>query len=109
VAIIRFERGMQQGLLTRISRTALMEYHTFGIVSYVLDSLFLIHGFVDHCHREGAHSKEHYLICGVQGDFTRALVENPPTRLWTRELKVSHTLMPTIRQLTRYHPVCRRF
>lgn len=96
MAIIRFERGMQQGLLTRISRTALMEYHTFGIVSYVLDLLLFIPEFVDHIYREGAHSKEHYLICGVQGDFTRALVEDPPSRLWTRELKVSHTLMPKI-------------
>ncbi|KAF4621340.1 hypothetical protein D9613_000841 [Agrocybe pediades] len=69
VAIIRFERGMQQGLLARISRSSIMEYHAFGIIS------------------EGVHSKEHYLICGVQGDFTRSLVENPPTHLWTRQLK----------------------
>ncbi|KAF8911468.1 hypothetical protein CPB84DRAFT_1671592 [Gymnopilus junonius] len=69
VAIIRFERGMQQGLLARISRTSIMEYHAFGIIS------------------EGVHSKEHYLICGVQGDFTRSLVEDPPTHLWTRQLK----------------------
>lgn len=33
VAIVRFKRGMQQGLLGRMSRTSLMEYHTFGIVS----------------------------------------------------------------------------
>ena len=32
VAILRFERGMQQGLLGRISRSAVMEYHAFGIV-----------------------------------------------------------------------------
>jgi hypothetical protein len=37
----------------------------------------------------GRKSDEHYLICGVQGDFTRSLVENPPKTLWTRELKVS--------------------
>ncbi|KAF9526634.1 hypothetical protein CPB83DRAFT_769970 [Crepidotus variabilis] len=69
VAIIRFERGMQQGLLARISRSSIMEYHAFGIIS------------------EGPRSKEHYLICGVQGDFTRELVNNPPTHLWTRQLK----------------------
>ena len=34
VAIIRFERGMQQGLLTRIGRGSIMEYHAFGIISY---------------------------------------------------------------------------
>jgi hypothetical protein len=39
-----------------------------------------------HC-SEGRHAKYHYLIAGVQGDFTRSLVENPPQTLWTRELK----------------------
>ena len=39
--------------------------------------------------REGTHAKYHYLICGVQGDFTRSLVNDPPTYLWTRQLKVS--------------------
>ncbi|EIM85048.1 uncharacterized protein STEHIDRAFT_132528 [Stereum hirsutum FP-91666 SS1] len=69
VAILRFERGMQQGLLARISRSSIMEYHAFGIIS------------------EGRHAKYHYLICGVQGDFTRSLVTNPPTHVWTRQLK----------------------
>ncbi|KAF9039444.1 hypothetical protein BDZ89DRAFT_945396 [Hymenopellis radicata] len=69
VVILRFKRGMQQGLLARISRGSIMEYHAFGIIS------------------EGTKSKEHYLICGVQGDFTRSLVDNPPTTIWTRELK----------------------
>ncbi|TFK74013.1 hypothetical protein BDN72DRAFT_854377 [Pluteus cervinus] len=69
VVILRFERGMQQGLLARISRGSIMEYHAFGIIS------------------EGIKSKEHYLICGVQGDFTRGLVQDPPRHLWTRELK----------------------
>ena len=70
VAIIRFERGLQQGLLARISRSPILEYHAFGTIS------------------EGKHAKYHYLICGVQGDFTRELVINPPTHLWTRQLKV---------------------
>ncbi|KAG6813526.1 hypothetical protein H0H92_010231 [Tricholoma furcatifolium] len=69
VVIMRFERGMQQGLLARISRGSIMEYHAFGIIS------------------EGRNARYHYLICGVQGDFTRGLVENPPKRIWTRELK----------------------
>jgi len=46
-----------------------MEYHAFGIIS------------------EGTHARHHYLICGVQGDFTRKLVNDPPTHIWTRELK----------------------
>ena len=51
-----------------------MEYHAFGIIS------------------EGRHAKYHYLICGVQGDFTRGLVSDPPPTIWTRELKVSDQL-----------------
>jgi hypothetical protein len=73
--VLRFERGMQQGLLSRISRSSVMEYHAFGIIS------------------EGVHAKYHYLICGVQGDFTRGLVNNPPTHIWTRQLKVTTTLI----------------
>ncbi|KAH8107206.1 hypothetical protein BXZ70DRAFT_885318 [Cristinia sonorae] len=69
VAVVRFRRGMQQGLLGRISRSAVKEYHAFGIIS------------------EGTHAKYHYMICGVQGDFTRSLVNDPPKTLWTRELK----------------------
>ncbi|RKU47117.1 hypothetical protein DL546_004670 [Coniochaeta pulveracea] len=69
VAILRFNRGMQQGLLGRISRTSIMEYHAFGIIS------------------EGRQSPYHYMICGVQGDFTKGLVADPPKTVWTRELK----------------------
>ncbi|KAJ3773855.1 hypothetical protein FB446DRAFT_834926 [Lentinula raphanica] len=69
VAIIRFERGMQQGLLGRISRSSIMEYHAFGIIS------------------EGKHAKYHYMIAGVQGDFTKSLVNDPPRTLWTRQVK----------------------
>jgi len=69
IAVIRLERGMQHGLFTRISRSSIMEYHAFGIVS------------------EGTHAEHHYLVCGVQGDFTRRLILNPPTHLWTRQLK----------------------
>ncbi|KAG8699779.1 hypothetical protein FRC09_006380, partial [Ceratobasidium sp. 395] len=69
VAVLRFERGMQQGLLGRISRTAILEYHAFGTIS------------------EGKDAKYHYMVCGVQGDFTRGLVRDQPTHIWTRELK----------------------
>ncbi|KAF8633735.1 hypothetical protein AX17_004391 [Amanita inopinata Kibby_2008] len=69
VAVIRFRRGMQQGLLGRISRSPIWEYHAFGIIS------------------EGKHAKYHYMIAGVQGDFTKSLVQNPPKTIWTRELK----------------------
>jgi hypothetical protein len=69
VAVLKFQRGMQQGLLGRISRTSIMEYHAFGIIS------------------QGRKSDCHYMICGVQGDFTKNLVKNPPKTVWTRELK----------------------
>ncbi|KAE8447518.1 hypothetical protein EG329_010648 [Mollisiaceae sp. DMI_Dod_QoI] len=69
VAVLRFDRGIQQGLLGRISRTSIMEYHAFGIIS------------------EGTKSPYHYMICGVQGDFTKSLVVDPPKTVWTRELK----------------------
>jgi len=69
VAVLKFERGMQQGLLARISRSAIWEYHAFGTIS------------------EGKDATHHYLICGVQGDFTKGLVNDQPTYLWTRQMK----------------------
>jgi hypothetical protein len=77
VAVLRFDRGMQQGLLARISRTSIMEYHAFGIIS------------------EGRNSTHHYIICGVQGDFTKDLVANPPKTVWTRELKFGMLFLPS--------------
>lgn len=77
MAILKFKRGMQQGLLGRIGRHSVMEYHAFGIIS------------------EGKNSGCHYMICGVQGDFTKSIVEDPPRAVWTRELKfgmLDHTL-----------------
>jgi hypothetical protein len=38
VAIIRFERGIPQGLFGRISRHGLLEYHGFGIISEGVES-----------------------------------------------------------------------
>lgn len=54
-----------------------MEYHAFGIIS------------------EGRKSHKHYMICGVQGDFTKSLVDNPPKTIWTRQLKFGmlHSLL----------------
>jgi hypothetical protein len=57
-----------------------MEYHAFGIIS------------------EGRKSPYHYMICGVQGDFTKELVMNPPKTVWTRELKFGMLIsMPRLR------------
>lgn len=70
VAVIKFQRGIQQGLLGRISRSAVGQYHGFGIIS------------------EGIESGAHYMIAGVQGDWTREIVADPPKFLYTREMKV---------------------
>lgn len=79
---------MQQGLLARISRSSVLEYHAFGIISYISLLKFTGCFLTSRKFSEGKDSKEHYLICGVQGDFTKGLVDNPPTHLWTRQLKV---------------------
>ena len=76
--MIKFQKGVQQGLLGRISRSATMEYHGFGIIS------------------EGIESNTHYIIAGVQGDWTRGLVADPPTHLWTREMKAGISLVSTM-------------
>lgn len=70
VAVIKLQRGIQQGLLGRISRDVATEYHGFGIIS------------------EGVESNAHYMIAGVQGDWTRGLVNDPPKFVYTREMKV---------------------
>ena len=70
VGIVKFQRGIQQGLLGRISRDGIREYHGFGIIS------------------EGIESGCHYMIVGVQGDWTRGIVNDPPKALYTREMKV---------------------
>ena len=86
---------MQQGLLGRISRSAVKEYHAFGIISCVSKTRSNRSNLLIRHFREGPHAKYHYMICGVQGDFTRSLVNDPPRYLWTRELKV-RILLPTL-------------
>jgi hypothetical protein len=54
------------GLLVRISRSPLSEWHAFGTVS---DG---VHGFS--------------VVAGAVGDFTRRLVDDPPQHLWVRTL-----------------------
>ena len=59
---------------------------------------------------EGVNAKEHYLICGVQGDFTRKLVEDPPQYIWTRQLKVFICVdWLCVSIMSMPPPVCRRF
>ncbi|KAJ1402143.1 hypothetical protein SESBI_28241 [Sesbania bispinosa] len=65
-SIIKFEGGIKAGILGRISPSPLSEWHAFGIIS------------------DG--KKEHMMLAGVVGDFTKSLVSNPPTHLWVRQV-----------------------
>lgn len=63
-SLMKFGGGVKAGLLGRISRSPLSEWHALGIIS----------------DGEG----EHMMLAGAVGDFTRALVSDPPTHLWVR-------------------------
>jgi predicted ferric reductase len=63
-SVITFQGGVKGGLLGRISRSPLSEWHAFGIISDNRDT--------------------HAMLAGAVGDFTRALISDPPTRLWVR-------------------------
>lgn len=63
-SVINFQGGVKGGLLGRISRSPLSEWHAFGIIS------------------DNGHT--HAMLAGAVGDFTRALISDPPTRLWVR-------------------------
>ncbi|KAL2331640.1 hypothetical protein Fmac_019221 [Flemingia macrophylla] len=65
-AIIKFEGGVQAGLLGRISPSPLSEWHAFGIIS------------------DG--KKEHMMLAGAVGDFTKSLISTPPKHLWVRTM-----------------------
>ncbi|XP_010913110.1 adenylate-forming reductase 03009 [Elaeis guineensis] len=63
-SIIKFAGGIKAGILGRISRSPLSEWHAFGIISDDNDG--------------------HMMLAGAVGDFTRGLVSDPPTHLWVR-------------------------
>ncbi|KAK7401930.1 hypothetical protein VNO78_13800 [Psophocarpus tetragonolobus] len=65
-SIIKFEGGVQAGLLGRISPSPLLEWHAFGIIS------------------DG--KKEHMMLAGAVGDFTKSLISTPPKHLWVRTM-----------------------
>ncbi|XP_057455582.1 adenylate-forming reductase 06235 [Lotus japonicus] len=65
-SLIKFEGGVQAGLLGRISPSPLSEWHAFGIIS------------------DG--KKDHMMLAGAVGDFTKSLVSNPPKHLWVRAI-----------------------
>ncbi|XP_062202441.1 adenylate-forming reductase 06235 [Phragmites australis] len=61
---ITFQGGIKAGLLGRISRSPLSEWHAFGIISDGGDT--------------------HAMLAGAVGDFTRGLISDPPSHLWVR-------------------------
>ncbi|XP_062094374.1 adenylate-forming reductase 03009 [Humulus lupulus] len=65
-SIIKFQGGVKAGLLGRISPSPLSEWHAFGIIS------------------DG--NKDHMMLAGAVGDFTKSLVSNPPSHLWVRQV-----------------------
>nr|POF12332.1 hypothetical protein CFP56_73299 [Quercus suber] len=65
-AIVKFDGGVKAGILGRISPSPLSEWHAFGIIS------------------DG--KKEHMILAGAVGDFTKSLVSNPPSHLWVRKV-----------------------
>lgn len=65
-SLIKFEGGIPAGLLGRISRSPLSEWHAFGIISNGKDN--------------------HMMLAGAVGDFTKGLVSHPPNHLWVRGL-----------------------
>ncbi|XP_073057530.1 adenylate-forming reductase 03009 [Primulina eburnea] len=65
-SIIKFDGGVKAGLLGRISPSPFSEWHAFGIIS--------------------DNKKEHMMLAGAVGDYTKSLVSNPPTHLWVRQV-----------------------
>ncbi|KAJ4768607.1 transmembrane protein [Rhynchospora pubera] len=63
-SLITFTGGIKAGLLGRISRSPLSEWHAFGIISDNKDT--------------------HLMLAGAVGDFTKGLVSDPPRHLWVR-------------------------
>jgi hypothetical protein len=70
-SLLHFEGGVKPGLLKRVSPSPLSEWHAFGIIS------------------DG--QSRHTILAGAVGDFTKSLVENPPTHLWVRSIHFAGT------------------
>ncbi|GLJ38017.1 hypothetical protein SUGI_0773930 [Cryptomeria japonica] len=66
-SLIKFSGGIREGLLGRIRRSPLSDWHAFGIISDGKD--------------------EHMMLAGAVGDFTKSLVSDPPKYFYTRCVK----------------------
>ncbi|KAL2473678.1 hypothetical protein Fot_49414 [Forsythia ovata] len=65
-SIIKFQGGIKAGILGRISPSPFSEWHAFGIIS--------------------DNKKDHMMLAGAVGDFTKSLVTQPPSHLWVRQV-----------------------
>lgn len=64
--VLEISGGIADGMLGRISRQPLLEWHAFGIMS------------------AGPASNSHSMLIVARGDFTCGLVTDPPSFLWVR-------------------------
>ncbi len=69
ITLLKFQGYVRTGLYGRISRGPLSEWHVFGFFS------------------QDRQENSHYMICSAVGDFTKALVEQPPEYMYTRLIK----------------------
>lgn len=69
IVTLKFHGGLRLGLLGAIARHPLKDWHSFGSIS------------------DGPYSDWHMLVVIGLGDFTKELISNPPTHLYTRRLK----------------------
>ena len=74
VSLLRFPGNVTSGLYGRISRGSLTEWHVFGCFSESESAADSI--------------PHHYMLCSAVGGFTKELVANPPTALYTRTIKL---------------------
>lgn len=69
IVTLKFHGGLRLGLLGAVARHPLKDWHSFGSIS------------------DGPDSDWHMLVVIALGDFTKELINDPPTHLFTRRLK----------------------
>ncbi|KAJ3338540.1 hypothetical protein HDU93_009388 [Gonapodya sp. JEL0774] len=87
-AVLKFDGPVGNGLLGRLARgSGLSQWHAFGIVG------------------EGPKADCHYMVVGVQGGWTSALVHDPPSHLYTRTVRFAG-ISRLVRMFTRAVAIC---
>lgn len=75
--LIHFPGGVGVGLLGRISRAPMLEWHAFAIVSAAPRS---------------SHGHGHLMMVSAVGDFTKQLMADPPNELYVRTVRFASLL-----------------